>query len=451
MAIETPVTLGSLSLEILRRLGDDPAEIPEASRIWQHTEIERYIVDGTDQLCLLSLLLWDVDYLDNLPNTANYRYEWERKYFRAAQVVPRVEIDFGPDPLPPPGEARRRFKTPTQTEVYFTDAAFTQPWEWSWMLGGHGPSNHTTRVDRDLFLVTPYVAADAELPDVVLQMDRATWDDRKIDPASSRELERRDTMYETVPGDVMAYLQDKDGLRRLRKWKRPSVIAQYYLAIGLWGVLRGGANVEASAAASVFIMHIDEFGAVFDGVLDAEPSVFHDFTPAVPESAVITEFGGVTVLPEFSEFEVVMPSPAFVDPHLIGGTGLLRRLPGYFGSYGPSGFARRMSKGRMNVRIEFYRRHRRMVWKNSEFELPAHYITYIRHFAMWKALKRRGPGQDLKLAKHYQGRWEAGVRRVIARRDAIHSARLFRFGGTDEVLPRGRFAKLPRNMPDPGF
>jgi len=456
MAMETPVTLGSLALEILRRLGDSPSEIPDASRIWQHTEIERYIVDGTNQLCFLSLLLWDVDYLDNLPNTANYRYEWERKYFRAPQVTVGLEVDLGPDPLPIPGGERLRFKSPTQTEVYFTDAVFTQPWEWSWMPGGHGPSNHTSRVDRDAFLVTPYVNADSELPSPVLQMDRATWDDRKIDPASSRELERRDTLYETVPGDVMAYLQDKDGLRRLRKWKRPSVIADYYFAIGLWGVLRGGANQQEGSAASVFVMHIDEFGSVFSGVLDAEPSVFHDFTPAVPVLATITVTGGITVLDEFSGFEVVIPPPAFVDPfplpvELFGGTGFLRRLPGYFASYGPFGLARRMSKSRSNVRIEFYRRHRPMVWRNSEFEIPLHYVTYIRHYAMWQALKHRGPGQDLKLAKHYQGRWESGVRRVIARRDAIHAARLFRFGGTDEVLPRGRFAKLPRNMPDPGF
>lgn len=443
--MEAPVTIGTLTDDILRRLGDDPVEVPAASRIWQHSEIEGYIKDGADQLCLLSLLLWDVDYLDNLPNTANYRHEWERKYFKAPQVTPPLFAVIG-IPILAVSVAYGR----TQYEIYYTDAAFTQPWEWSWMLGGHGPSNHTTRTDRDAFLVVPYVAADVELPDAVIQMDRATWDDRKIDPAASRELERRDTLYETLPGDVLAYIQDKDGLRRFRKWKRPSVIADYYPVFGLWGVLRGGGDGEA-VEAGVFIMHIDEFGAVFSGVLDAEPSAFHDFTPANPEGATVTTFGGITELDEFNGFDVVMPPPAVVSNQLIGGTGFLRHLPGYFPSYGPNGIARRLSKSRKNVRIEFYRRHRPLTWRNSEFELPEHYVTYLRHYSLWRALKRRGPGQDLKLAKHYQGRWEASVRRVVDRRNSIHTARLFRFGGTDETLPREKFARLPRNMPDPGF
>lgn len=451
--MQTPETLGTLALSIRRRLGDDPTEVPEDSRVWDQDEVERYIKDGVNLLCLLTHLLWEVEYLDNLPNTSNYRHEWERKYFKAP-LSQRLLKDL-PSSQTPSGTIRV-FTTPSRPEVYFTDAGFTQQWEVNWMPGGHGPSNHTSRADRDGRLVNPYVAADVELPESLLQIDRVTWDDRKIDPTKSREIERNDTTYETIAGDVLAYMQDKDGLRRLRKWKRPSVVADYYTVKGLFGILRGAQDTTNAGSTIALIMHIDQFGSVFSGSLDAPPSAFMDFSPGSGAlGASLFTSGAVTILQEFLNYTTIFPPPSQFSlgsqTILSGATGALRRLPGYFASYGPWGLARKLSKTIKNVRIEFFRRHKEMYWSNSEFELPEQYITYVRHYAMEKALSRRGPGQDLRLAKHYKSRWMRSVQRVLDRRNNIHSARLHRFGGTDEVLPQSKLAKLPRNIPDPGF
>ena len=58
---------------------------------------------------------------------------------------------------------------------------------------------------------------------------------------------------------------------------------------------------------------------------------------------------------------------------------------------------------------------------------------YVIFYAMSEALKREGPGQDLKLAKHYADRFELGIARMQARLKRISPERGGNLGGRAEA------------------
>ena len=70
----------------------------------------------------------------------------------------------------------------------------------------------------------------------------------------------------------------------------------------------------------------------------------------------------------------------------------------------------------LNFRIEYYNRGTALVASSQEnFDIPDRYVKYIKFFCCWKALKRDGPGQDLKFAEHFKQRYNAGIIRMIRR------------------------------------
>lgn len=107
-----------------------------------------------------------------------------------------------------------------------------------------------------------------------------------------------------------------------------------------------------------------------------------------------------------------------------------------------------ISKEASNTRIEFSKRPDELSGHDNTFDLPDQYVTYVRHFAMGKALERESAGQDLQLSKHYLQRYEVGVSRVIRRRKKNASRPLRQFGGVRRRIDRG--PQWPWNFPPVG-
>ena len=79
-----------------------------------------------------------------------------------------------------------------------------------------------THVDGFATEIGFYGKAVERLPEDLYVIERATWFTRAISPLRSRDLEGSDSRYEISAGAVDGYLQDKDGLRNLRKWRVPA-------------------------------------------------------------------------------------------------------------------------------------------------------------------------------------------------------------------------------------
>ncbi|RPJ54953.1 MAG: hypothetical protein EHM23_27665, partial [Acidobacteria bacterium] len=79
-----------------------------------------------------------------------------------------------------------------------------------------------------------------DLPDDLWEMERVTWDDRRLAPATINELMAADGLYETTTGTVEAYALEGDGLRKLRKYRIPTANASStaIAVTGTWGAPR---------------------------------------------------------------------------------------------------------------------------------------------------------------------------------------------------------------------
>lgn len=86
-------------------------------------------------------------------------------------------------------------------------------------------------------------------------------------------------------------------------------------------------------------------------------------------------------------------------------------------------------KDRNNLRME-YRKRGKDLDINTPFEIPDHYVKYVRWYALARMLEHPGPGQDMELAAWYQARWTDGIQRMITRRNALQSQRKYVMGGT---------------------
>ncbi len=95
----------------------------------------------------------------------------------------------------------------------------------------------------------------------------------------------------------------------------------------------------------------------------------------------------------------------------------------------------------LSLRIE-YRRRGKELSEEQPFEIPDRYTTYLRHYVLARALEREGPGQDLVLSAHFQSRWEAGIARMMKRKNAMSFQKAQVMGGSNSV--RGQKPPRPR-------
>jgi hypothetical protein len=111
---------------------------------------------------------------------------------------------------------------------------------------------------------------------------------------------------------------------------------------------------------------------------------------------------------------------------VVGTYGFLRETEGAFPAGGPHGTPTRMHPALKNVNVEIARLGRSL--DHFPFEIPDSHVKYAVFWAMHRALKRDGPGQDLKLAKHFADRFEVGIIRMKVRLRKVNKELTLRMG-----------------------
>lgn len=120
--------------------------------------------------------------------------------------------------------------------------------------------------------------------------------------------------------------------------------------------------------------------------------------------------------------------------------GVPRRIPGHHPMLGSFGAPRRPYLDGKNVRAEIFRTGIELRDDQTVCELPDRYALYLRDYVQGKLFVRKGPGQDLKLAKHFTGRWERGLARIRDRVDRVNRMAPSVLGGDG----RGLATRPPR-------
>lgn len=130
---------------------------------------------------------------------------------------------------------------------------------------------------------------------------------------------------------------------------------------------------------------------------------------------------------------------------VTGTWGLPRRIPGEHPiGVDHLGAPRRFFRDGLNVRVEHWRYGRTLDTALTACEVTEAYARYLRDYACWTALSRPGPGQQPRLAGHYKQRWDRGVARVLARKQAVRNERVGYLGsGTVSVAHRPPRPRLP--------
>lgn len=109
-----------------------------------------------------------------------------------------------------------------------------------------------------------------------------------------------------------------------------------------------------------------------------------------------------------------------------GSWGFLRESEGAFPAGGPHGTPTRMHPALKNTNVEIARLGRPLT--EHLFEIPEAHVKYVIFWMMHRALKKAGPGQDLKLAKHYSDRFELGISRMKVRLRKVNKELILRMG-----------------------
>lgn len=294
--------------------------------------------------------------------------------------------------------------------------SYTQPWEKAFLIAegffDYGCANFTAEVDRRALgderlrlgpanHTSPFEATDgwlatvgasveipatADVPRTLTNLDRVTWDARGIDAMQARALAQGDSRYEVTKGEVFGYLWQKDGIRTLRKVRVPSAQADTATVAGAWGALRDPTDLSTDQRTG-------------GGPIAFNPLAFNN-------------------------------AAFFTDPDKAVFWGIPRRMPGHH-PIGPESFGapRRPFLEGKNVRVEHFRLGRAMNDPQDVCELPDRYALYLRDYTQARLLERPGPGQDLRLAAHFQERYDRGRARLARRLRDVDTERTVVFGG----------------------
>lgn len=414
--------LSSLISVVARKLGD--AE----HAVWSYGELLQYLSDGYVDLTYRSPHIWDRFYVENLPYTANYNYDWELAYFT---VGPIVEGRFD----------------------------ITYPWERNYFPGTDPAANHTYAWERtppvvDVtalkntltnipalgekgYLDTEYIPATRVLPEDVQAIRRATFDGHRISATGPDELEAMDQSYESYQApEQIAYSQAKDGLQVLRKYPVPSQRSAEWKFLTRWGSVRGVITMLDNVTRR---MSIDEFHpggptgiidatersrflligmlAIVDtGAVDPTGSTFG------PLSLLLSGLNGLYI---GGYGGPITGATAFAESTAIRGT--LRVVPRHFAIGGSRGIVKRLIREQNNFRLEVNRRPQSVILYDPE--IPRPFVLATQFYAIAQSFRKRGAGQNLKMATHYRERYEMYVDRLDKRGNAASAKRHLVVGG----------------------
>jgi hypothetical protein len=340
----------------------------EDHRIWSAVEIDNYLAQGVREMCTFTRLIWDWVYPENLPRGFSYNHAFE------LALIDGTNFGFKYGPGDGMGTGRANYTAEFERRL------------WDDQLNGaptgrsedyrDGWARHTFPDELPWLTIlgSDQLQAVSDLPHRLTEVERSTWDKRTIDADIHRNHRYEDSQYESRYGEVEAYTWRKDGPRAYRKIRVPAALADYYeidsgSALPAWGIARD-------------VTDLDYVGDSVD---------------------------------------------------IEGTWGIPRRVPGEHPigprhTREPWGTPRRFYRDGTNVRVE----HWRIAYFDCfETELPERYRNYLVWFAMWKALTRQSPGQDMKLAGWYQQRWLKGLARIKNRIGRQQNERTGRLGGAD--------------------
>ncbi len=410
-------TLESLTTETLIRLGDRKA------RIWPRSLVKRYIIEGYNQLCLLARPLWDVIIFEDKPLAANESFDFESEFGFHPEKVPGGATSTSPGVAHYPGG------------VHEGTANYEFEYEKSFLkINGRGPSNYSHHFELPYAIAYP--AAVSQMPSTMVQIERVAWSGRKVPVMSSNGMEwGMDSQFETVRGDVEAYLMDKEGMYGLRRYRVPSGNGTYFTYEGRWGTVRKVG--ETTSSTLLPFPRLGFFARMLSGIIYP------------PDIAISLSWGF-----SFSNLTAVVTGAlntlsAFAGAILSPSRGVIRRIPGFHPSGGTRGIIRRIVLDHRNTRAEFHRRGLNPVTTN-QFELPDFYMRYVRHFAMARCFAHDGDGQDKRMSKLFQKMFATGVQRIIKRCSTVQLAKFNTLGeGTTPEAGRPPLARLPWNYPAP--
>jgi hypothetical protein len=190
--------------------------------IWSEDELNQYTQEGYDALVMATGCLWATQVFPDYPSAFNYTQPFEFDFFVGGDRVS--------------GRAE-----------------FTSSFERDYVNNAGEPANHSFHWEYDGGYVSiTEISALVELPIDCYELERATWNTQRLDAFRSRDVEMDDMRYElNTSGAVEAYIQDKDGLRILRKWHKPAAAYVGYTfstSTLNWGILRSVGDVTNNGA-----------------------------------------------------------------------------------------------------------------------------------------------------------------------------------------------------------
>jgi hypothetical protein len=402
------ITLAATRTALQRRLGD------ASGNIWSGEELDEYIQEGYDDLTRRTGCLFDTAMLPDFAFAFTFTSEFEEDYASSGMLV------NGP-------------------------AQFTCEFERDYVHNARGPANHNYHWEYNSGYVSiTEIDALADLPEALQEVERATWNTQRLQALRSSDLEFKDSRYELNKGEVQGFLQDKDGLGVLRKWRVPSAPYVPY-------TFDDGTDIYA-------------FSSTQSWESDYFPTTFEDNGPLQFTAGSDQPFASSTDLGEGTHNYLWEYLQGYSRDSLPeDGFGILRHMDGILDlDVSSEGFGDLVQVDTVNVfedygilgpvykdtgavRLE-YRRRGRELSAEQGFEIPDRYTVYVRHYAQARALEREGDGQDIPLSQHFQARYEAGVQRMLRRKKAMNFQKTTVMGGQSSRRSAPPLARLPWNF-----
>ena len=397
------VFLSNLREGLAARLGDASAAI------WTAAELDGYLREGYDDLTQRTGCLWATDVLPDYAMAFCYTAEWESGYWGSGWAISSL-------------------------------GNFTATWERDYLDNARGPANHSHHWEFNGGYVSweTLVSALDDLPVNLQEVERATWNTRSIEALSSRYLETEDGRYELNRGAVEGYTQDKDGLNRFRKWRVPSAPYVPYSTNPVPARFDSTQTWESTYLSTVSAR------ADYSSIAESAFVAASDSGPAPYNHNWEYLYGFVAGEPVNGEFGILVQITDVTTQTAQEQWGEFVQVDGQHGMGDPWGVIVGIYTEPNNVRLE-YRRRGAALSAMQPFEIADRYTVYVRHYAQARALSREGPGQELELSAHFSARYEAGIARMLKRRQAVQfqMSSVLGSGGTEQRARRPQLARLP--------
>lgn len=408
-------TLDSLVAQAARRL-----EGANTYAIWSKSELEGYAQLGYEQFCALTRALWDSRHI---PARHEPIYSTDRFGKDDAPASSRAWATFEQSQDRP--TTRRTTATYTETLVFVSDPA---------PFLGFGQD--MARQAGQAGLITapadvPNVAGEAPnpeivLPDDVLEVERVTYDGRRLQALTAQEANRIDCQWEQYTGYPSGYIVRQEGGRKLLKlFRGPAEPADTRPYTQETGILRGGLLEEGYTTSTVLAptrITLTPFALQANGEALSRISTFFPY-PIYPSTQVVVPSGPITV--GWVALDETANYGSSGGPY-----GFARRVSGTFYTDGPFGIPKRWNPGEKNTRIDYVKKAPRLT-AGQQLHIQDWDARNILWFVLSRAYTKDGEGQNLKAGEHYQKRWELGVAMVRARHGEVRE-------GIAHVMGRGR-------------